>query len=623
MGSEMRTAELTLRAVILGIVLSIIFGMANAYLSLKVGMTISASIPAAVMSMAILRGLLRRGTVLENSLVQTIASSGESLAAGIIFTVPAFLILSRQGPQFAGFERFFTHFHIFLFALFGGLLGVLFLIPLRKFFVETEAKELKFPEGTACAEILKAGDAGGVQAKWVFGGLGLGALYKFFMPSEGSAGFRLLYDQVSKDIVRGSIKTRLAMDLSPALLGVGYIIGLRTALIVFAGGALGWYVLMPIISAWGAGLTAPVFPSKDLLINQMDPGQLWGYYIRYIGAGAVLAGGFITVFRTVIPVIRGTLKELKQISFRISESGDLPMGLVVIMIVLTGVAMLASPLPHNWITVLLSIVLGFLFAAVSGRLTGIVGSSSNPISGMTIASLVVISIVLVALGYQSAEGMMMALSAGAIVCITASMGGDAAQDLKTGQLVGNRPWVLQIGEFIGFLAPTYFISLTLFLLNQQAQGGIGGGQLSAPQATIISLVVKGIFERSLPWGFMAIGAALAVIVDLMRLPSLAFAVGLYLPITTTTPILLGGIIAKLRRDAERGVLIGSGLVAGDALMGIVFAGLTLGFPHWIWEKAPLISQPFYSFLLFLGFAYLIYRLVGNPSAGSEKSLPKT
>lgn len=618
----MNRQELTLRAIILGIILGIIFGMANAYLSLKVGMTISASIPAAVMSMAILRGILRRGTILENSLVQTIASSGESLAAGIIFTVPAFLILSRQTPEFGDFDRFFTHFHIFLFALFGGMLGVLFLIPLRKFFVETEAKELKFPEGTACAEILRAGDAGGEQAKWVFGGLGLGAMFKFFMPPEGSAGFRLLFDSVAKDIGWNSLKTRLAIDISPALLGVGYIIGLRTALVVFAGGAVGWYLIMPALASWGATLTSPLYPETQHLIRDMTPMQLWSNYIRYIGAGAVLAGGFITLFRTILPVLRGTLKELRGISFKVTQSGDLPMGLVAVLIAITGIGMLMSPLPHNWITVLLSIILGFLFAAVSGRMTGIVGSSSNPISGMTIASLVLISVILVVLGYESTEGILMALSAGAIVCITASMGGDAAQDLKTGQLVGNRPWVLQIGEFVGFLAPTYFISFTLFLLNQQAaaSGGIGGSQLSAPQATIISLVVRGIFERSLPWTFIAIGAALAILVDLIRLPSLAFAVGLYLPISTTTPILLGGIIARLRNNADRGVLIGSGLVAGDALMGIVFAALTLGMPAWIWKEDPTLKWPIVSFVLFLAFAYLIYRLIGNKGKSQREAV---
>ncbi len=593
--------EMNLRTVLLGLLLAVAFGVANAYLSLRVGMTISASIPAAVMSMAILRGLLRRGTILENSVVQTIASSGEALAAGIIFTIPAFIFIGREYQEF---NRFFNHFYIFLYALFGGMLGVCFLIPLRKFFVEEEAAELKFPEGTACAEILKAGDEGGARARWVFGGLGLGGLYKFFTGSEGTSLVPLFRESVARDISLGAFRSRLAMDLSPALLGVGYIIGLRTALIVFAGGAVGWFIFMPLISYYGVRVGVPIYPATQLMSELTTP-QIWSSYIRYIGAGAVLAGGFITLFRTILPVLRGMMREFQRISFRITASGDLPLGLVLILIVLTGLAILASPLPHNWVTILLTILLGFLFSAVSGRMTGIVGSSSNPISGMTIASLVVISVILVLLGYRGAEGMLMALSAGVIVCIAASMAGDAAQDLKTGQLVGNRPWVLQIGEFLGFILPTITISITLFLLHQSY--GLGSETLSAPQATIISLVIKGIFQANLPWVFILTGVVLAIIVDLLRLPSLAFAVGLYLPITTTVPILLGGIIYHLAKGEERGVLLGSGLVAGDALTGVLVAGLAIGGIRGPAE--PYIPGHSVAFLSFLLFALLVYRLV--------------
>ncbi|MHA2620440.1 MAG: OPT family oligopeptide transporter [bacterium JZ-2024 1] len=598
----MRTAELTGRAVLLGMILGVVFGMANAYLSLRVGMTISASIPAAVMSMAILRGLLRRGTILENSLVQTIASSGEALAAGVIFTVPAFLFLK--------FPEFFTHMHIFLYTLFGGLLGVCFLIPLRKFFVEEEAKELKFPEGTACAEILKAGDAGGAQARWVFGGLGLGGVYKFFTGAQGTGGFPVLWESATRDVSWGLLKSRLAMDLSPALLGVGYIIGLRTAAVVFAGGAVGWYFLMPLITyAWG-GVSEPLFLAPEPISN-LNAGQIWSFYIRYIGAGAVLAGGFITLFKTILPVLKGTLQQMRKVTLRVTESGDLPMGVVLALVVLSALGMWLAPIHQNLLTVLLSIVLGFLFSAVSGRMTGIVGSSSNPISGMTIASLAVICGILYLLGYRSEEGMLLALSAGVIVCITASMAGDAAQDLKTGQLVGNRPWVLQIGEFIGFVAPVFSISYTLMFLHHAF--GLGSETLSAPQATIISLVIKGIFQANLPWELIFIGVLLAVTVDLLKFPTLAFAVGLYLPITTTVPILIGGIIARLTRDNDRGVLLSSGLVAGDALVGILVAGLVIAQEKYAWltrirPEAPLVPQ-WLSFLVFLGFAYFVFRIV--------------
>ncbi len=599
--------ELTLRAILVGMFLAAVFGMANAYLSLRVGMTISASIPAAVMSMLILRLLFRRGTILENSLVQTIASSGESLAAGLIFTIPAFYLLSLKG--YPEFMRYFSHLHIFLYSFFGGLLGVCFLIPLRKFFVEEEASTLPFPEGTACAEVLLAGDRGGEQARWVLRGGLLGAVYRLLSGSAGSPGFPVLPESFSLSLNLPKIKTLFAADLSPALLGVGYIIGLRTALLVFLGGAVGWYVIMPALSYWGS-LTGQPIPPATLPIQELGPFEIWDQYLRYVGAGAVLAGGFITLFRTILPVLRGVARQFRHFSWKLQASGDLPLPLVVLLVALAAVGLLVSPLPHNLLTVSLAILLGFMFAAVSGRLTGLIGSSSNPVSGMTIASLAVICTLLYLTGYRGGEGMLLALSAGVLVCVTASMAGDAAQDLKTGQLVGNRPWVLQLGEFVGFLAPTLLISWTLFLLHNQY--GLGTRALPAPQATVISLLIEGIFQRTLPWWLIGLGAVLAILVDLLGYQALAFAVGLYLPITTTTPILLGGYIAHRTRQTNRGILLSSGLVAGDALAGIGIALLALA--RFRPLRGPLIPWELVGLGAFLFLALWVARWVRSPSA---------
>jgi len=567
--------EFTTRALFLGIFLSIIFGAANAYLGLKVGMTVSASIPAAVMSMAILRGIMRRGTILENNIVQTIASSGESLAAGVIFTVPALILLGLNPSIFL----------IFLLSLVGGLLGVLLMIPLRRHLIEDEGDVLPYPEGKACAEVLQAGEEGGKKAKLVFSGLGIGALYKLLM-----SGFKFWTDKPAW--LFKSWRTLLGFDLSPALLGVGYILGIRIASVVLAGGMLGWYVLIPLISQM-KGID---------IVSEGSVYSIWSGYIRYIGAGGVLAGGFVSLLRA-FPAFKGALKVARQGFLRVGGRGDLPIGLVFLC-TLSIFFFIASFPSYNlgFIGSFLAILFAFLFVTVSARIVGIVGSSSNPVSGMTIATLLIVSLIFSKFGKPGVVGMVSALSLGAIVCIAAAIAGDTSQDLKTGFLVKATPWKQQVGEFIGVLCSAVFIGWVLFLLHKAY--GIGSKELSAPQATLMSLVVKGVFEGTMPWLLILSGIFISLFVELLGVHSLPFAVGLYLPLELSTTIFLGGLISKVAGYREDGILFSSGLVAGDALMGIILAipaaiGISLPSPI-----TPTRLLAVFSFLFVMLFLFL-------------------
>ncbi len=545
--------EFTLRAFLLGSLLAVVFGAANAYLGLKAGMTVSASIPAAVVSMAILRGLLKSGTVLENNIVQTIASAGESLAAGVIFTVPALILLGLNPSLFL----------IFLVAATGGLLGVLLMVPIRKHLIEDEHETLPYPEGTACAEVLEAGEEGGQKAREVFLGMGLGALLKFL-----PAGLRL-YPGAPSLFLR-PLKTVLGVDLSPALVGVGYILGLRISALVLAGGVLGWFVFIPLIAHLQA---IPLAGAEQVF-------DIWHTKIRYIGAGAVLMGGIVSLFRST-PAIVATLRNL-----RLGQSRqDLPLPWIALGVALGFLLLWLGPwFGLGFYGALFSVVFAFLFVLVSARIVGIVGSSSNPVSGMTIATLLVTALIFVKLGASGARGMLQVLTLGAVVCIAAAIAGDTAQDLKTGFLVGATPWKQQIGEFIGVLVSAVFIGWTLYLLHHAYT--IGSRELSAPQATLMSLVVRGVFEGNLPWFLVGTGVFTALTVELLGIPSLPFAVGLYLPLELSTALAVGGMVAHFTRKSQQGVLFASGLVAGDALTGILIAlVLTLGW------KLPALHGP--------------------------------
>ncbi|GMA52294.1 oligopeptide transporter, OPT family protein [Alicyclobacillus contaminans] len=556
--------------------MAVVFGAANAYLGLIIGMTISASIPASVISMAIIRGLLRRNSILENNMVQTMTTAGEALAAGAIFTLPA-LFLWHVNP------RMLT---LTLIVLTGGILGVLFMIPLRRMLIVREHGRLPYPEGTACARVLMAGEEGGKKAKLVFGGLALGGIFKFiedgltWFPSEISmrvAGFR---------------QGMIGMDTLPSLLGVGFVIGPRIGALMAAGGVFAWLVLIPMIAYFGqhGGVIAP----GTSPIQSMDAWAIWDNYIRYIGAGAVAAGGIISLLRT-LPTLwatfYGAIRGLRESMDSNSTFGglrterDIPRTLSLVLAVAILLVIAFSPqLKVGVIGALGVLIVGFLFVTVSSRIVGIVGSSSDPVSGMTIATLLIVATVYRAAGYSGMSGMVASLIVGAIICTAVAIAGDISQDLKTGYLVGATPRNQQFAMLIGTVASGVTIGWVLLLLNHAY--GFGSKALPAPKAVLMKLIVEGIMNASMPWDLIFIGAASAVVMELLGVESLAVAVGIYLPIHTSLPVFLGGVVRWLvtrtrgeqseewkREITERGILAASGLIAGESLIGILLAVL--------------------------------------------------
>ncbi|MGH8003272.1 MAG: OPT family oligopeptide transporter, partial [Limisphaerales bacterium] len=453
--------EFTLRAIVVGSILALVFGVANAYLGLKVGMTVSASIPAAVMSMAILRGILKNGTILENNIAQTIGSSGESLAAGVIFTIPAFLIWQATEPNF---DFKIANWQIILLSILGGFLGILFMIPLRRHLIVKEHKTLPFPEGTACAEILVAGDEGGAKAKTVFWGIGIGALYKTLM-----SGFKLWPErfELTPRFFPGS---QMGIEATPALMGVGFIIGPKIALLLFSGAVLGYLGIGPLIAFIGNFMTTPLPPATEP-ISQLSPSALRSNYIRYVGIGAVAMGGFISLMR-FIPTILSSFKQVTaglgavaRVKIRTDE--DLPTKLVWGGAFLIALAIWLMPKTEiSLLGALLAVLFGFFFVTVSSRMVGIVGSSSLPISGMTIGTLIVVSVILLSSGVSGTVGMVASMMVGSVVCIAVSMAGDASQDLKTGFLVGATPKRQQLAEFLGVLIPALVMGWVIMFLNK-------------------------------------------------------------------------------------------------------------------------------------------------------------
>lgn len=582
-GTKNGKVELTKTAVILGILLAVLFGGANAYLGLRVGMTVSASIPAAVISMGIIRILLKKESVLENNMVQTIGSAGESLAAGAIFTIPAlFMWANETGDNPPGFLE------ISLITLCGGLLGVLFMVPLRNMLIVREKNTLTFPEGTACAKVLLAAEQAG-EAVAVFAGLFIGAVYKFI-----ADGLKIFPSEVNYSLKRYK-GAGIGADVLPALLGVGYICGPKVASYLFAGGVLGWFVIMPLLAL--AGGNAILFPA-EVPISELDTWGIWGNYIRYIGAGAVATGGIISLVKS-IPLIWMTFRqslrdrkkgktdagneaaggdEIENASAHDRSEGntrELPVWFVFWGIVILAVALWLIPVvPVNLAGAILIVVFGFFFATVSSRMVGLVGSSNNPVSGMAIATLLISTFLLKFIGNNGMEGMIAAICIGTVICIIAAMAGDTSQDLKTGYLVGATPIKQQIGEMIGVVASAFTIGGVLYLLNMA--WGYGSSELPAPQATLMKMVVEGVMEGNLPWNLVFAGVAVAVIIEILQLPVLPFAVGLYLPIHLSVPIMAGGILRLIyekrsEKARERGILYASGMIAGEGLVGILLA----------------------------------------------------
>lgn len=667
--------EFTWSAILMGVILGIVFGASSLYLALKVGMTVSASIPVAVLAITLFKGLskafgLRRATILENNIVQTTGSAGESIAFGVAVTMPALLIL--------GFDMELSR--IMIVATLGGLLGVLMMIPLRHALIVKEHGNLAYPEGTACAEVLIVGEKGGTSAQTVFGGFFIGLFYKIL-----NVGGKLWLD-VSEKTISWFKGASLAAEVSPELLGVGYIIGPKVASIMLAGGVLSSWVLIPAIKLFGDGLTTPLYPASKL-ISQMSLHEIWRNYVLYIGAGAVTAGGIISLVQSMPTIWRGAVAGLKSVTGGSSKTGvqtlerterDLSMVWVIGGIVLLIIAIVATPSLHmNLLGALLIIAFGFLFVTVSSRLTGSIGSSSNPISGMTVATLLLTSLIFLLLGWTGPMERVTALSVAAIVCVAASNGGTTSQDLKTGFLVGATPRYQQLGLLVGAFTSALVIGYTLNVLNDAStiyskknlpavkmdvskltkketvkgvdakrdpaeyfvlhvsdssrtpevanvpagkyllnnagefayvvDPGINGNlktrddgssvqKYEAPKARLMSLIIDGILTQKLPWGLVLLGVMLAVMMELCGIPSLPFAVGVYLPLSSSMPVFLGGAVRwlverlKSRRGAQGassgsesalesetspGILASSGLIAGGAIAGIGLALLSI------------------------------------------------
>ncbi len=568
--------EFTVFSVVLGALLAIVFGGANAYLGLRVGMTVSASIPAAVLSMGAIRFILKRDSILENNMVQTIGSAGESVAAGAIFTMPALFMWAAEGlcdmPSVV---------EIGLIALCGGVLGVLMMIPLRSALIVQEHGKLGYPEGKACAEVLMAGEEGGSRASTVFWGLGIAAVYKFV-----TDGLKLFPSEVEYgiDAYKGSA---VGVDVLPALAGVGYICGPRISSYMFAGSTLAWFVLMPLITLFGSDLV--IYPA-DVSVAELwatgGTGAIWGKFIRYIGAGALAAGGIISLIKSLPMIVRTFAAAFKSYGKgadgTLRTEQDISMKVVLAVCLLIAVFMWLFPaIPVSFLGALIVLVFGFFFATVSSRMVGLIGSSNNPVSGMAIATLLISTIALKASGSTGSEGMVGAIAIGSVICIIAAIAGDTSQDLKTGFLLGATPKKQQYGELIGVCVSAVAIGAILYLLN--AAWGFGTDELGAPQAMMMKMVVEGVMGGKMPWTLVFTGVFLAVVIEILGLPVLPVAIGIYLPIHLNAAIMLGGLVRlfvekrkyaseKEKNDSiQSGILYTSGMIAGEGVVGILLA----------------------------------------------------
>lgn len=575
--AEKITAELTVTSVIMGVILAVVFGAANAYLGLRVGMTVSASIPAAVIAMGIIRIVMRRNSILESNIVQTIGSAGESLAAGAIFTLPALFLWADEGKMENP-----SLIEITLIALIGGLLGVFFMIPLRNALIVKEHGTLPYPEGTACAEVMLAGEKGGSSASTVFAGLGFAAVFKFIID-----GLKVVSGEISLKVkgFAGEIGTQIY----PAVMSVGYICGARISSFMFAGGVLSWLVLIPLIVLFGGDqILYPAEVSVNDLYANGGTSAIWSSYIRYIGAGALAAGGIISLIKSMPLIIKtfgGAMKSMKgaggETNIRTSKEINLKI-VIAAVLVLTILIWLIPAIPVSLLGAFIIVIFGFFFATVSSRMVGLVGSSNNPVSGMAIATLLIATVILKVTGATGIEGMASAIAIGSIICIVSAIAGDTSQDLKTGYILGATPRKQQIGEIIGVIAAALAIGGTLYLLNSAWR--FGSNELGAPQATLMKLIVEGVMGGDLPWTLVFIGAFIAVVVELIGIPVLPFAIGIYLPVHLNACIMVGGLVRlvlekskKKEKDAivNDGILFSSGMIAGEGLVGIVLALLAV------------------------------------------------
>ena len=573
------TPEFTVTSVIMGVLLAIIFGAANAYLGLRVGMTVSASIPAAVISIGVIRVIMKKDSILESNMVQTIGSAGESLAAGAIFTLPVLFLWSKEGITEA--PSLIT---ISLIALFGGILGVLFMVPLRNALIVKEHGVLPYPEGTACAEVLLAGEEGGASAKSVFAGMGLAALFKFVVD-----GLKVIPSVITAPLK--AFKTELSAEVYPALLGVGYICGPKIASYMFAGGLIGWFVLIPAIITFGGSTI--LYPGTKTIADMYAAGgasAIWSSYIRYIGAGAVAAGGIISLIKSLPLIVRTFADAIKGMkgagnsNSTVRTEADLDMRVIGIGVLIMIIAIWLLPeIPVSPLGAVLIALFGFFFATVSSRMVGIVGSSNNPVSGMAIATLLFSTLCLKVTGDTGVHGMKGAIAIGSVICIIAAMAGDTSQDLKTGYILGATPKKQQIGELIGAVVSAVTIGGVLVLLD--SAWGFGTTELAAPQATLMKMIIEGVMQGNLPWALVFIGVFIAIVVEILGISVLPVAIGLYLPLELSATIMIGGVIRwfvdkkkadkEENKDANSGILFCSGMIAGEGLVGILLAILAV------------------------------------------------
>ena len=576
--AERVTAEMTVTSVIMGVILAIVFGAANAYLGLRVGMTVSASIPAAVISMGVIRVIMKKNSILESNLVQTIGSAGESLAAGAIFTMPALFLWAEEGlcdkPSLV---------EITLIALCGGILGVLFMVPLRNALIVKEHATLLYPEGTACADVLLAGEEGGANASTVFSGMGLAAIFKFvvdglkLLPADVSAAFK-------------SFKGEIGMEVYPALLGVGYIVGPKIASYMFTGSLIGWMVIIPLICLFGPDTW--MYPAAEgTTIAQLyangGASAIWSTYVKYIGAGAIATGGIISLIKSlplIVTTFRDSMKSMKGSKNTSTErtAQDLPMQFILLgVIAMVFIIWIVPAIPVTLLGACIIVVFGFFFATVSSRMVGLVGSSNNPVSGMAIATLLIATFAIKSSGKTGIDGMTAAIAVGSVICIIAAIAGDTSQDLKTGYLLGATPKKQQMGEMLGVVVSGLAIGGVLYLLD--AAWGYGTAEIPAPQAQLMKMIVEGIMGGNLPWGLVFVGVFLAICLEILRIPVMPFAIGLYLPIYLNATIMIGGIVRGLL-DSRKGVdektktaqstdgtLYCAGMIAGEGLVGILLA----------------------------------------------------
>ncbi len=616
--AEKITPEITVTSIIMGIILAVVFGAANAYLGLRVGMTVSASIPAAVIAMGVIRIIMRRNSILESNIVQTVGSAGESLAAGAIFTMPALFLWAAEGKtEKPGLIE------ITLIALIGGLLGVFFMVPLRNALIVKEHGILPYPEGTACAEVLLAGEKGGANASTVFAGMGFAALFKFIID-----GLKVVPGEVSGKVkgYAGEIGTQIY----PAVMSVGYICGARISSFMFAGGVLSWLVLIPLIVLFGEN--SVLYPSVDQTIGQIFAADgasgIWGSYIRYIGAGALAAGGIISLIKSLPLIVKtfgGAMKSMKGVGAASTErtSKDLNIKTVLIAIViLTLLVWLVPAIPVDPIGAIIIVIFGFFFATVSSRMVGLVGSSNNPVSGMAIATLLIATLVLKFTGSTGINGMCSAIAIGSVICIVSAIAGDTSQDLKTGYLLGATPKKQQIAEVIGVVAAALAIGGTLYLLDKA--WGFGTDELAAPQATLMKLIIEGVMGGDLPWALVFTGVFIAIVVEIIGIPVLPFAIGIYLPVQLNACIMVGGLIRlafdKMKKNKEEkeaitndGILFCSGMIAGEGLVGIILAILAITGIDKIFNLSELVKGAVPEFVYNIGgivlFAIIILTLL--------------